>query len=180
MKALLKRITGGLKMTAAFLPIAAMLGGTATFIWLACSSASTYHGALDEVRSLPSFQETVEKDTEILKDQLDCKKITTQDYIDKLDAMKSDEFVVSFLRLDEQGNKAFIDKIRISDIKETIGIICAATFPVAAGGGLLLYFVFDGFWYIFESARDDFQKAKEIKEEKRKKREMEEYKEEVQ
>lgn len=179
MKALLKRIVGGLKFTAAFLPLAATLGGTATFIWLGCEGSARLDNAFEEVKSTPNFQEMVEKDSSILKEQLDNNQITNQDYVNKMETMQSKDFVLSYLNMDKEANKYYLDKIHQADMMETAGFSLTLLYPLAAGVATWLFFAFDGFSNIVYSAKYDFQEAKEIKEEMKKRKEMSKYKEEL-
>ena len=83
MKGLLKRVIGGVKYVAAFLPIALALGGEATFIWLASTGVNSYDRAIQEAKESPAMQEVIESDLGILKEQVDNKQITMQEYQEK-------------------------------------------------------------------------------------------------
>ena len=179
MKALLKRVLGGLKCAASVIPFALALGGTATFIWLSCHGANTLNGARDEVRSLPEYQETIETDQAILKDQLDNKLITTQDYIDKKEDLGSNDYLMSYLKLDEEKNQDYIDRINSGFAMETSGIFFSIVYPLAAAVGTFAYVGLDGFSTVLDSAWEDFYEATQISSEKKKKREYDEYTEEL-
>lgn len=178
MKALLKRIKGGLIITSAFLPLAAALGGSATFFWLAYHGTVMTGKAYEEAKEAPAIKELMEDDLEFLKDQLDNKQISVQDYQKKKNYWNSQTVIKQFLKEDKEGNKAYLDKINKAEATKTAGILLSIFYPLVAAIVVVGFFA-ENFTDVIESGVDNFIEAKAIKEEAKRRKELKKYGEEL-
>ena len=175
----LKNVRGGIKYGLTFLPLAAAIGGTGTFIWLACHGLNYYNKAFEEVRESPVIQEVIDSDTEILKEQLENKEITMQEYQDKISYWDSEENLSNYLKSDKEGNKYYLDKIKKGSDMATAGIALSLLYPFVTGFGSSVFYGSELFDSFIESAKNDWYDAKQMKDEERRKREYDDYKEEL-
>ena len=86
---------------------------------------------------------------------------------------------MTYLKQNKEANKVYLDKIHKGSDMGTAGIAMSVIFPFVAGIGIWVYFAFDAFSNVIDSAKEDLEEAKEISSAKRKKREYDEYKEEI-
>ncbi len=179
MKAFLKDVSSGIKYVLSGLPVALVVGGTGTFIWLACHGVNYYNSAIEEAKESPVIQEIIDNDTAILKEQLENKEITMQEYQDKRSYWESEENLRKYLESDKEGNKYYLDNINNGRKMATAGICLSIFYPFVSAFCLDFYFS-NNFKKIIESAKRDRQEAKEIKsEEQRNRKYDDEYKEEI-
>ncbi len=180
MKGLLKYIQGGLKMITIALPVAITLGGEATFIWLGCNGDAMKSNAFSEARQDTEISQMISDDLDLLQTRLDNKEITTQEYLERTEEYREDDFLYEFMNSKPEKYGEYVKSINKGESELMAGIACGIIFPLIGGlTSAYLYLCTDFAEALADSARDDFDAAQEMKEAKRKKKEEKDYAEEI-
>ncbi len=183
MKALLKNIKGGLKMSMVALPAIALAGGLAGVVGFITDAAVKINALYDEVRNSEIVQELIEQERQKLEEN----DISLEEYSKRESYLESDEFISGLLKSNEQ----LADKE--DSIYSNMLYSLIFTLPVAVGACFSIDFYTEIFKEfdekrrcvdIIESAKEDFEEAREIrhqaKKEKEKEKEIQKYEKEIQ
>ncbi len=180
MKGLLKYIQGGLKMATVALPVAITLGGTAAFIWLGCNGSNMYDNAFNEARQNPEISQMISEDLDLLQNRLDNKEITTQEFMERTEEYKKDDFLYGYMKSHPEKYGDYVKRIDKGESEFIAGVACGIIFPIAGGfTSAAIYLFTDMAESLMDSARDDFEEAREAKKLKKIKKEEKDYAEEI-
>ncbi len=186
MKGLLKNIKGGLKLTTLALPFVVLAGGIAGFAGLIGASFTKRDDLYNQVRNTEVVQELIEQEKAKIGDSFADSDLSLEEYTKRESYLKSTEFIQDMIRNNEQlkdyaAKENNYNNYILYSLIFTVPMI-AGTIPII---GLYTHAFDETFCEekkykkIIESAKKDFEEAKNLRRQAKQDKELKRYDEEI-
>ena len=185
MKSLLKRVKGCLKLSVLPIPFLLVAAGIGGAIATGTITGKKIRANYEQFRNNEIVQEYIAHEQSALEEKYQAGEIDSVDYLAQKDDIGSDDFIYEIIHNDKQ-----LSELAAKDNKARSNIFFILLDAAPLVGGVIsfasLYLYSSSQYYdkkrykqLIDSAKEDFQGAKDIKDLENKNRELDEYKEEV-
>ncbi len=178
MKSFIKNIRGGVKLASLSLPFVILAGTAAGFAGIIADNTIKLNSFYDEVRNTEIVQELIEKEKANIENSFENNDHSLEEYTKRTSYIESTEFLKDALKSDER-LQDYANREHKILTEPLYGLTLSVPMILGVYSLVNLFMVDKKYKKIIESAKKDFEDAKQIAEEKKLEKELNEYSEEI-